>query len=993
MEKEKESKKEKYVRQSYTERNPLTGLYFNRAFFEKADEFLKEIPSGSYMLVAVDIKNFRLFNRFYGRGAGDRLLVDVAEAVKKAETLHGGFSGYLGGDNFCIILPDNMEYIDELEKAIVKGLQSYNNSVGFYPVFGIYQIIDKNEAAVVMHDRATIAISRTAGTYSMHICRYSMNMEERFEEELKLLAEIQTALENEEFTFYAQPQCDISTGKIVGAESLVRWIHGEKGMISPGVFIPVLEENGLIDKLDRYVWKKVCEWLRSWIDRGYHPVPISINVSRIDISAMDVPGYLKKLIREYGISEKLLKVEITESAYAENSEEIISAVKELRDAGFVVMMDDFGSGYSSLNMLKNVSVDVLKLDMRFLDIGEAEEKKGIGIIESVVNMARMMGLPIIVEGVETQKQENFLMKIGCQYIQGFYYYRPLPISQFEELLSDERRLDFGGLWCKQVENMHVREFLNDNLFDDEMVNNILGAMAFYEVYQNQIEITRVNEQYYQMTGVSVEEGKASHAKLWNHVRDDDKMQLLSIFEQAYKSEDKRAHGNMHFVRTDGKVLFVHFSVFFMREREGRRLYYGSLVDISSTRKKKKPLGLTEMEFTELSDKQYHRMEKYYGAMPYGYAVGMLMSDDMGRPKDYKIVYINHEMAGLCGGNIGRLRALLTLAFENKRELLLELAYNAAYLGKKEDYFVYSPVSNRYLQFTFYQYEYGYVGCILRDVTHMHIYEKALDSIMLAYREVYFVHLQDNYCRMIYPDENSMLERGNYEELINRHFGTGKILSDDEYKVRQFLSVENLRNELMDKDTIEYRYRRSSAENAVEGCVTTFTVSERENGVPKSAIITIRSIESILREEEAYKRKNMAEAMANMSDGFFVYRVDDEEKILYANPKVLEIYGCNTMEEFRELVNSSFKGMVHKDDLNRVECEIQEQIQESENNMDYIRYRIIRKDGEVRWIDDCGHMEETGSGEDTKLFYVFISDITDTITTQEKERLLDKSRYY
>ena len=541
--------------------------------------------------------------------------------------------------------------------------------------------------------------------------------------------------------------------------------------------------------------------------------------------------------------------------------------------------------------------------------------------------------------------------------------------------------------------MHVREFLDDNLFDDQMVNNILGAMAFYEVYQNQIEITRVNEQYYQMTGVTIEDGKENDTKLWNHVRDDDKMLLLSIFEEAYESENRRAHGNIHYMRADGKVLFVHISVFFMKERDGRKLYYGSLVDITSTRKKKKPSVSSELEVTELSEKQYNRMEKYYGGMPYGFAVGMLLLDETEKPYDYKIVYINHEMAGLCGGNVSRLRALLTLAFENKKDLLYDLAYKAAYLGKKEDYYVYSSVSNRYLQFTFYQYEYGYVGCILRDVTHMHMYEKALNSILLSYREVYFVHLQDNYCRMLYPAENSMIERGNYEELVNRHFGMGKILRDDEYRVRQFLSIDNLRSELLDKDTIEYRYRRSAGENIDEGCVTTFTVSERENGVPKIVIMTIRSIESILREEEARRRKHLAESMANMSDGFFVYRATGAEEILYANPKVLQIYGCDSIEEFMKLVNFSFKGMVHKDDLNRIECEIHEQIQASENNMDYIKYRIVRKDGEVRWIDDCGHLEEAGSGGDGQLFYVFISDITDTISPEEKEKLLDKSRYY
>lgn len=213
---------------------------------------------------------------------------------------------------------------------------------------------------------------------------------------------------------------------------------------SPGKFVPILERTGAIYLLDQQVWEKVCQWLRSWIDRGYRPVPISINISRIDIMSMDVPAYLMHLLEKYDLSAKYIKAEITESAYAEEDKTINDTVNQLRDAGFLVMMDDFGSGYSSLNMLKSIPVDVIKIDMRFLEIEESEEEKGISILESIVNMARLLGMPIIVEGVETQQQENVLWSMGCRYTQGYYYYKPLPIDKFETLLADERSLDFPG---------------------------------------------------------------------------------------------------------------------------------------------------------------------------------------------------------------------------------------------------------------------------------------------------------------------------------------------------------------------------------------------------------------------------------------------------------------------------------------------------------------------------------------------------------------------
>lgn len=974
-------------------RNHLTGLYYDRFFLRNADEVIKHNPPITYCMVAIDIEHFRLFNKLYGREAGDELLVHVADCVIKMRDTYNGAAGYFGGDNFGLLIPYKEELIKELLDSIIVGVKRWNNAVGFLPAMGVYVGDDESVSAMVMYDRATIALNHVVGNYTKRICKYNSDMEEKLEEELKILSEVQVALEKDEFIFFAQPQCDISTGKIVGAESLVRWKHSTKGMIPPGVFIPVLEKNGFIADLDRHVWKKVCEWLRSWMDRGYRPVPVSINVSRIDIFSMDVPAYLTELLHIYHLPAKLLKVEITESAYAESNDTIIKSVKQLQDAGFLVMMDDFGSGYSSLNMLKNVAVDVIKLDMRFLDINDQEEEKGIGILESVVNMARMMGLPIIVEGVETHKQENFLRNMGCRYTQGYYYYRPLPIDQFEELLADERRLDFDGFWCKQIEPLHVKEFLDDNLFSDTMLNNVLGATAFYEMYENQIEITRVNEQYYQLAGISSTKKADYGKKFWNHVRDDDRPVLFSIFEQAYENPTGGGQGFVHYLRADGKVLWVHLRVFFLREKDGRKLFYSSVVDMTSVKEKKESNRLVVQEVNELSVKQQERMEKYYGDMPCGYGVGKVILDEAGKPCDYEIVYANHEMEGVCGGNVQRLRHMILKAFGNDTERLIQKAYQAAYLGETLNHYAYSSVTGRYLQLTLYQFEYGYVACMMRDVTHMRIYEETLNSMLLSYREVYFIHLQDNYCRMIYPDENHMLERGNYEEVVNRHFGTGKILKYDEENVRKFLALDNLKIKLQNQDTIEYKYRRSAKNVPEEWCLTSITVSERENGVPKTAIMVIRSIDALMRETEDQRKQHMAESLGSMSDGFFIYRAVEGEKILYANPKTLQIYGCDTIEEFRELVHNSFRGMVHPDDLERVECEIQEQIAHSDRNMDYIQYRIIRKDGEIRWIDDCGHLENESIGAGGGLFYVFISDITDTFTEPQKERLINLNKYY
>lgn len=973
--------------------NPLTGLYFSHAFFEKADEYLHQVEPDTHCMVAVDLEHFRLFNKIYGRGQGDLLLQKLGDILKEYRRQNGGVIGYIGGDNFAMLTKYDKRELRQLSRDMGREITSWSSTVGFLPVFGIYPISDPGIPAATMYDRATIALSQVIGNYVKRSCEYSADMEEKVEKELRLLSEIQEALYNEEFIFYIQPQCDISTGKIVGGESLARWKHPTKGMISPGIFVPVLERNGFIASLDRYVWKKVCQWLREWIDKGHHPVPISINVSRIDMFSMDVPAYLEELIHTYNLPASLLKVEITESAYAENNDKVIRTVKQLRDEDFLVMMDDFGSGYSSLNMLKSVAVDVIKLDMRFLEINDKEEEKGIGILESVVNMARQMRMPVIVEGVETQKQESYLLKMGCRYTQGYYYYRPMAVEEFEKLITDERNLDFDGIWYKQVESLHMREFLDQNLFSDTMLNNILGPAAFYDMYENNIEITRVNEPYFRMADITAREAALQDKKFWIHVRDDDRQLLFTIFAQAYENPTGGSGGYIHFVRTDGVVLWVQIRIFFLREHEGHKLFYGTLTDLTELHDKKRPIDSLVQEVAELTENQQRHLKKYYGNLPCGCAVAKLILDENEAPVDFEIVYANREISRISGGSMDRLRFIANKAFGDKRKDLMEKAYQAAYLGEKVEYSVYSPLSFRYLHFIFGQFQHGYVSCVLQDETHEHIYESTMKNILLSYREVHFIHLQENYVRMIYPDENHLLERGNYEETINRHFGTGRILPHDEENVRDFLSLDNLREALKDKDSTEYRYRRSVNGIGEEWCQTTVNICERVGGVPKTAIMTIRSIEALMREKEEAKYRNMAEILVNMSEGFFVYQAEGEEQILYANPTVLKIFGCNTLEEFKELVGNSFQGMVYPEDRKRVNWEIQEQVKQTDRKMDFIRYRIVRKDGEVRWIDDCGHLEDSEVSVGSKLFYVFISDVTEDITKQQKEKLLEQSARY
>lgn len=973
--------------------NALTGLYFNHKFFEEADEFLKTVRREDYCMMAVDVEHFRLFNKIHGRERGDNLLKTIADILKQFRDIHGGIVGYLGGDNFGIVAFYDKDKLEKLRRDIRDEIQNRINTVGYHPAFGIYHITNEEIATIAMYDRATVALSHVIGNYLTHSCEYYPDMDGKLEEEIRLLSDIKRGLDEDEFTFFVQPQCDIATTKIVGGESLVRWVHKDGTMVPPGVFIPVLEKNGFIADLDKVIWDKVCQWLRQCLDKGYNPVPISINVSRIDIFSMDVPKYLINLMEKYELDTELLKVEITESAYAESSEKIINTVNVLQNHGFLVMMDDFGSGYSSLNMLKSVPVDVLKMDMRFLEMSEQEEEKGVGILESVVNMARQMKVPIVVEGVEFKQHEVLIQRMGCRYTQGYYYYKPMNIEAFEELISDERNIDHEGFWCRQSESIHVRELMDTHLFSDATLNNLLGPVAFYDMYENKIEVTRVNEQYLKLAEIRNAGADSLYNHFCTHILDEDRQLLFSILHQAYENPADGAKGLIHFVRNDGEIRWINLRVYFLREKDGHKYFCASLSDVTEMKVRHKKEAARIMPVADFDEKKQRLLDVYYGNLPCGYAVGKLLLDENGVPYNFEIVYANRELQRLCGGDAFRLHFMVNKLFSDRLDEMMEKAYRAAYMGEIVEFYMYSNISARYLDLSMYQYENGYVACVVNDVTHTRIYESSMGAILSSLREAYFLHIQDNYCRMIHPDENHLLNSGNYENVINRHIANGTILPESEKEVRSFLSLEHLKKALVHQDSVEFKYKRNIGSVGEEWCLTTIQVCEREKGVPKTAVVTIRSIEALMRENSDTRYQTMVKMLAHMSDGFFVYRAQGNEEILYANPPLLRIFGCKTIEEFREYVHNSFKGMVHPEDIERVEWEIAHQISGSEKNMDFICYRIIDKDGNVHWIDDCGHLEGIPEQEDEHLFYVFITDITNTISPQCVDKIMKSNERF
>lgn len=438
------------------------GLFGSSQFFKTVDYKLKNVWIG-YCLIAIDIEHFKLFNKWWGRQAGDEFLADIATVLKEFETIYDGVAAYIGGDNFAILLPDKSEIVEALTQKLSTLASEKTSNVGFLPALGVYRTGGEKMEAMVMYDRATEAQAHVFGNYEERCCTYEENMTKEVEQELNLIIEAREALERRQFFLVLQPKCRITTGRIVGAEALVRWRHPSKGMISPGAFIPVLERNGFITDLDLFVWEEVCRKIRGWIDENIEPVPISINVSRIDMLSIDVVSELNRLVNKYGIEKKYVKVEITESAYVDDADQITETVKRLQQSGFTLLMDDFGSGYSSLNMLRNIVVDIIKIDMKFLDMAHDDMQKGQQILKSVINMSREMNLPIIVEGVETREQADFLEKMNVKYAQGYLFYRPMEVDSFTTLLTDDDKVDHKGIYSRKIDNQHFSKMVEDLL--------------------------------------------------------------------------------------------------------------------------------------------------------------------------------------------------------------------------------------------------------------------------------------------------------------------------------------------------------------------------------------------------------------------------------------------------------------------------------------------------------------------------------------------------
>ncbi|MEG2071936.1 MAG: EAL domain-containing protein [Oscillospiraceae bacterium] len=417
--------------QHFAEHDPLTGICNRTAFYVRAQKLITENPDTEFVVVSFDVERFKMINELFGFNEGDRLLCQIAKNLRLHTKPLEVFCR-MDGDNFAMCVPSANNRVEEILDNSEKEMKEYTLSFNVKIVLGCYVVEDRSISVEAMLDRAVIAKRSIKGSYQKRCAYYDDTLRQALLQEQEIVNQMEPALKNGQFKMYLQAQYNYATGELVGTEALARWIHPQRGMIAPDVFIPIFERNGFIQRLDEYMWEQACIYIRKWIDLYKRTIPmsISVNISRMDIYNERFCDIIYGLVEKYDIPTNFLLLEITETAYVQNPKQLIGIVEELRAHGFIVEIDDFGSGYSSLNTLKDLHVDVLKLDMKFL---EDENKSGRrdSILFHVINMAKSLGLSVIAEGVETKEQADFLLSIGCETMQGYYFARPIPVEDFE----------------------------------------------------------------------------------------------------------------------------------------------------------------------------------------------------------------------------------------------------------------------------------------------------------------------------------------------------------------------------------------------------------------------------------------------------------------------------------------------------------------------------------------------------------------------------------
>ena len=423
-----------------TEHDPITGLYNNRGFFERSRDFVRQHSRDKLSLVIIEIEKFDLYYTYNGMDKSLILLKYVAKQITKTLSDMGdSIIGRFNPNRFAIILPYNKLKLEKALSRLQMVVGKYDENYYLLTKICINNFIGSNFELNNLCNLSALTLNNFVPTHENFIVYYSDIIKKHAIDDQELINDMQNGIENNEFQVFFQPKYVTEIGKPYGAEALVRWVHPRRGIINPGAFVPLFEANGSISRIDLYVWEQVCILLRKWLDENRNPAPVSVNMSRLDAYNIDVVEKLKSLVDKYKIPINLLQIEITESAYVKNFDTLVSTINRLKDCGFTISIDDFGTGYTSLQSLNNIPIDIIKFDKSLL---LNKNERGRCIISELVKLSHDLHITTVIEGVENECQALFFKQIGCDFIQGFYYGMPMPVTEYEELTKKYEKMEY-----------------------------------------------------------------------------------------------------------------------------------------------------------------------------------------------------------------------------------------------------------------------------------------------------------------------------------------------------------------------------------------------------------------------------------------------------------------------------------------------------------------------------------------------------------------------
>lgn len=553
------------------EHDRLTGVYNKATFYEKVHELLLDNEEISYDLICIDIERFKVINDLFGVSEGDKLLCFIAEEFSRHPLAQRGIFGRLDGDHFAICTPRTVGFEENLIQDAEKIVSTYHLDIKIFLCFGIYQIDDHNQPVNIMCDRGNLAADSIKGNYTRRYAYYKDGYRASILKEQEILDDMQAAFGEDQFEVFLQPKCSLDDGSINGFEALARWNHPKKGYVSPAEFIPIFEHNGCIQRLDFYIWDKTCKIIRKWIDEGKEPLPVSVNVSRMDFYNPQLCQLIVGLTKMHEIDPSLLELEITETAYTDNPSQLCDVIKQLQKHGFKILMDDFGSGYSSLNMLKDIPVDVLKIDLNFL-AGEGSSGRGANILSSVVRMAKWLKLPVIAEGVETKEQADFLRSIGCGSAQGYYFYKPMDTDKIEIIYGAGTKN--ANKEIAATDSIDIENLLETNNSFCSFLGSVIGCVGIFELFGNNLEGISVSDSYF----------KSINLSLWGQnvldwIIPEDRSSVIDTLRHCQESKQVESY-QVRCFKPDGGIIWLNSKTRCLSGGANRSIFYIVTSDIT-----------------------------------------------------------------------------------------------------------------------------------------------------------------------------------------------------------------------------------------------------------------------------------------------------------------------------------------------------------------------------------------------------------------------------